>query len=414
MRLVAVVAVAALMSACSGGADHASVPTTSRSIPSRPAVTVPVLQASATGYTVPNPLPRAAPGTLISARADADAAQTLGAGNASQMLYHSTDLAGHDIAVSALVLTPTGRDPAGGWFTVAWAHGTSGLADQCAPSLAPGLAHDPTAVAEVRALLARGWAVVASDYPGLGTPGVHSYLIGAADARAVVDGVTAMHALLGAQVSAPWVTVGHSEGGQSALFVAQVASTRAPRWPFLGTVALAPASTLEALIPLTEASPDPVEQAYLLYALVGLTTVDPTLDVPSLLTPAARVVLADATTGCIDDITNDLRHRHLTQLLVADDATKSRLNALLGRYDDPDRVRAPQPILVAQGLTDQDVPSPATDGMVARMCALGDRVQYRHFAGLDHAGVVPGSLSLVTQWINARRAHAVAVNTCTP
>jgi alpha-beta hydrolase superfamily lysophospholipase len=413
MRFVAVVAVAAVMGACSGSGNNSSVPTTVTK-PPRPGVTVPLLRASAAGYAVPNPLPRGAPGTLISARADTDAARMLGAAHASQMLYHSTDLAGRDIAVSALVSTPTGREPAGGWFTVAWAHGTSGLADQCAPSLAPGLGHDPTAVAEVRALLARGWVVVASDYPGLGTPGVHSYLIGAADARAVVDSVTAMHALLGAQVAAPWVTVGHSEGGQSALFVAQMASTRAPRRPFLGTVALAPASTLDALIPLTDASPDPVEQAYLLYALVGLTTVDPTLDVPSLLTPAARAVLADATTGCIDDITNDLRRRHLPHLLAADDATKSRLSALLGGYDDPDRVRAPQPILVAQGLTDQDVPSPATDGMVARMCALGDRIEYRHFPGLDHAGVVPGSLSLVTQWINARRAHAPAVNTCPP
>ena len=98
-------------------------------------------------------------------------AQELGADHAWQVLYHSTDLSDRDIAVSALVLLPQGTQPATGWPVIAWAHGTSGLADQCAPSIAPGLAHDPTAVKEVRALVARGWAVVASDYPGLGTPG---------------------------------------------------------------------------------------------------------------------------------------------------------------------------------------------------------------------------------------------------
>jgi len=213
-RLLAVLAAVrvACAGACSGGHPGASA--------TRP---VPVLSATSEGYAVPAPLAPAAPGTLIASRDAPSEARELGAGQAWQVLYHSTDLAGHDIAVSALVLVPDGRPPATGWFVVAWAHGTSGLADQCAPSIAPDLAHDPTAVNEVRAFLVRGWAVVASDYPGLGTPGIHTYLIGQANARAVIDGVTATHELLGARVSASWVTVGHSEGGQTAL------SSRQPR-----------------------------------------------------------------------------------------------------------------------------------------------------------------------------------------
>ena len=98
---------------------------------------------------------------------------------------------------------------------------------------------------------------------------MHTYLIGRADARAVIDSVTAAHSLLGKRVSDAWFTVGHSEGGQTALFVAQAADQRASPLNFLGTVALAPASTLNALIPLAEATKDPVEQAYLIYALEG-------------------------------------------------------------------------------------------------------------------------------------------------
>jgi alpha-beta hydrolase superfamily lysophospholipase len=402
VRGAAVIMCVALVGACAGGHDGAGAKRAVRE-----------LTVAAAGYTVPSPLAAAAPGTLIATRDAAPKAQELAADHAWQVLYHSTDLSGRDIAVSALVLVPQGPQPAIGWPVVAWAHGTSGLADQCAPSIAPGLAHDTTAVNEVRALLARGWVVVASDYPGLGTPGVHTYLIGEADARAVIDSVTATHALLGSRVAATWVVVGHSEGGQTALFVAQSASRRAPQTTFLGTVALAPASTLDALIPLAEATHDPVVQAYMIYALEGLSTVDPHVDVARLLTPQGRSVLIDTTTGCIDDITNDLRRRHLDHLIAASNATTTRLQMQLGRYDDPDRIRAPEPILIAQGTADQDVPSGATDAMVSRLCALGDRLEYRHYPGLDHGAVVAGSLSTVTGWIGARLAKAAAPTTCT-
>ncbi len=372
------------------------------------------MQGTSAGYEVPTLLSAAPGGALIAARDAKSQAQRLGAASAWQMLYHSTDLSGHDSAVSGLVLVPPGPQPAHGWPVVAWAHGTTGLADRCAPSIAPELGGDASAVREVRALLARSWAVVASDYPGLGTPGVHTYLIGQADARAVIDSVTAAHLLLGQRVSASWITVGHSEGGQTALFVAQTAEQRAPQWNFLGTVALAPASTLEALIPLAEATHDPVEQAYLIYALEGLSAVDTRLHVEQLLTPQARPVLADTTNGCIDEITNDLTRRRLDHLLDVNAATRARLNIELGHYDDPDQKRADTPILIAQGTADNDVPRGATDGLASRLCTLGDRVEYRLFPGLDHNNLVAGSLSLVGTWITTRLDNQTASTTCKP
>jgi len=401
--IAVVVALASVAAACSGKAHRASAK-----------VSAPTLAVTSAGYVVPASLAPATPGTLIATRAATAQTHEVGAAQAWQVLYHSTDLANHDIAVSALVLAPRGSPPPGGWPVVAWAHGTSGLADQCAPSLAPGLAHDPTAVNEVHALLAQGWVVVASDYPGLGTPGVHTYLIGDADARAVVDSVSATHALLGARASTTWVTVGHSEGGQTALFVAQIARSRAPRWTFAGTVALAPASTLEALIPLAEAARDPVLQAYMVYALEGLSTVDARVDVVALLTAPARAVLPDVTSGCVDDITNDLARRHLDHLLVAGPATVKWLDAELGRYDDPDRSSSPEPILIVQGTADNDVPAVATDGMVTRLCALRDHVQYRHYPGLDHGEVVAASLGTVVPWIRSRFAAESTPTTCAP
>ena len=396
---------AVLLTGCSGGNGSSK---------GLSAAGIPTLRLTPGGYEVPARFAAAAPGALIAVREAGSQAQRLGAARAWQVLHHSTDLSGHDIVVSALVLVPHGSQPAQGWPVVAWAHGTTGLADQCAPSIAPDLGHDQSAVREVSALLARHWAVVASDYPGLGTPGVHTYLIGQADARAVIDSVTAAHLLLGRRVSGSWITVGHSEGGQTALFVAQAADQRAPQWNFLGTVALAPASTLDALIPFAEATHDPVEQAYLIYALEGLSTVDAGLHVEQLLTPQARPVVADTTTGCIDDIINDLMHRHLDHLLDADTSTMAHLGNELGRYDNPDQMHADKPVLIAQGTADRDVPAGATDGLATRLCRLGDTLEYRQYPGLDHNNLVAGSLSFVGDWITARFAHHAPSTTCNP
>src|SRR5690625_7641015 len=40
-------------------------------------------------------------------------------------------------------------------------------------------------------VLTAGWAIVASDYTGLGTPGSHPYLIGEGEGRSVIDAVRA-------------------------------------------------------------------------------------------------------------------------------------------------------------------------------------------------------------------------------
>jgi len=266
----------------------------------------------------------------------------------------------------------------------------------------------------VSALLAQNLAIVASDYPGLGTPGVHTYLIGQTDARAVIDSVTAAHSLLGKRVSASWITVGHSEGGQTALFVAQAADQRAPRWNFLGTVALAPASQLNLLIPFAEGTKDPVEQAYLIYALEGLSAVDANVHVESLLTPQALALLPDTTKGCIDDIVNDFTSRHVNRLLDTASAATDRLSRELGHYDNPDQARADEPILITQGTADRDVPEVATGALVSRLCSLGDRVEYRLYTGLDHNNLVDGSQSVVNDWIKARLAHDAPPTTCKP
>nr|WP_306669980.1 hypothetical protein [Acinetobacter sp. YH12140] len=50
------------------------------------------------------------------------------------MTYKMLGVDGKVVQATALVFTPKTVAPAGGWKIVAWAHGTTGVADKCAPS----------------------------------------------------------------------------------------------------------------------------------------------------------------------------------------------------------------------------------------------------------------------------------------
>ena len=68
-----------------------------------------------------------------------DAFSVPGAAKAVRILYTARD--GIDdksvVPVSAAVFLPRGTPPEGGWPVMAWAHGTTGIADICVPSARP-------------------------------------------------------------------------------------------------------------------------------------------------------------------------------------------------------------------------------------------------------------------------------------
>jgi dipeptidyl aminopeptidase/acylaminoacyl peptidase len=135
--------------------------------------------------------------------------------SAHRVLYRSTALDGRPIAVSGVIIIPAGQPPAGGWPIVPWAHPTIGIVERCAPSLAIFIFQQITGS---RPLLGQGYAIAATDYPGLGTPGPHPYLVGESEARAVIDSVRAARSFPGTGNSNHYAVWGHSQGGQASLF----------------------------------------------------------------------------------------------------------------------------------------------------------------------------------------------------
>ncbi|RYE74007.1 MAG: lipase, partial [Myxococcales bacterium] len=96
--------------------------------------------------------------------------------NSTRVLYKSTNRAGKAIAVSGTVMVPTSKWVGlGSRPVIGLAPGTQGMADRCAPSrqYSEGLEYEAISA---EPLLARGYAVAITDYEGLGTVGVHTYM----------------------------------------------------------------------------------------------------------------------------------------------------------------------------------------------------------------------------------------------
>ena len=188
-------------------------------------------------------------GTLIWARRQTGPDAIAGS-RSRLILYRSTGPDGKANAVSGSVALPKGKAPKGGWPVITYAHGTTGSADTCAPTRGYDAG---TLVSYAYPLLKRwlkaGYAVVRTDYEGLGTPGVHAFLGGETEGRSVLDAVRAARKLE-PRLSKRYVIAGHSQGGHAALFATSLAPSWTPELRLRGTVAFAPASHLGEQFPL--------------------------------------------------------------------------------------------------------------------------------------------------------------------
>src|SRR5277367_2453372 len=201
-----------------------------------------VANAQTDFYRAPRSEAAGAPGTLV--RQEVIDGAPLGA-TAYRVLYRSSGLDNKPILVSGVVIVPPGDPPPGGRPIVAWAHPTSGIVPRCAPSLAIFLFEQ---IQGLRSFVRHGYIVAATDYPGLGTEGPHPYLVGASEARAVIDIVRAAQQVPNAQASERYAVWGHSQGGQAALFTGQLSASYAPELQLVGVAAAAPATDLKALL----------------------------------------------------------------------------------------------------------------------------------------------------------------------
>src|ERR1700747_2897271 len=166
-------------------------------------------------YETPEPLPAGKPGELIRAEQAYEYHLSYEA-STFRILYHSRSPQGKDVAVSGVVLVPDGEPPAGGWPVIAWAHDFVGSARQCAPSLLKSLNEGP--VLSMYASL--GYAVIASDYAGLGTNFQPAVFNAGCNAWVLIYSIQAARAAL-PQLGKKWVVAGYSQGAIVAVGVSE-------------------------------------------------------------------------------------------------------------------------------------------------------------------------------------------------
>ena len=354
-------------------------------------------------------------GQLLTAVPLTGAAALPSASRTSLITYVSDDAQGRPIVVSGTVAVPASRPPRGGWPVISWAHGTSGYSDVCAPSndSPDGLDHDYFAVIDptLDAWVARGYAVVQTDYEGLGTPGPHPYLNGVSEANTVTDIVRAARRL-NRNVGRNWVVMGHSQGGQAALFAAQIGGRRAPELHLRGAVPIAPGGTFVAqTVPYIQSNQPgaAAAEAFLPLILLGAQAADPAINADALVSDAFRPALTAARTGCL---------AQLRAVPTIDPTTVFRAGADLGpltsylAQQDPRMADPKVPTFIAQGSADQLVSPAGTAALVQTLCGKGARIDYQVYAGQDHRGSVAASLPDAEHFVDTVMAGGTPPTTC--
>jgi alpha-beta hydrolase superfamily lysophospholipase len=345
------------------------------------------------------------PGTLV--RSEPAMGYALPPGvTATRILYHTRTASNEDALASGVVLAPYGQPPKDGWPLLAWSHGTSGVARICAPSLMKSLFYNWEGLYEY---VLMGYAVVATDYAGLGTEGRHAYLDMLSNGTDVINSVPAARAAV-PRLSEKWLVIGHSQGGLSSLGVAQLEDAiQDPN--FLGTVALAGASDLEDGIEAVVRVKLPLLNGLVGFWVFGAKTIFPELDLKDILTSKALAIYyASVEDGC-SGASGAFAALPTDEVLLPAWRKNRFIKDFLAR-NQPGMQSTYGPMLLVGGGDDILFTESAGKKVFQRLCSSGARVQRNVYAGLGHDPLVYGSLKDQLDWIEARFAGESAPSNC--
>lgn len=312
---------------------------------------------------------------------------TLGLANAAvdlRILYSSTN--GIDgktpVAVSGLLFLPKGKPPDGGWPLLAWAHGTTGMADICAPSWT---GESLRVKALLNTWLAHGFAIVETDYQGLGTPGPHPYMAVRPAAYDVLDSVrAAQHAFpaIGKKV----VLAGYSQGAGAVIGAGALQPSYAPDLDIRGIVATGvPYTTPETLRTMRQdtANQPSYTLMYPLYLGLMAQQSDPALKASDMFSEKALPLFELTRSACVWQLALEALGSGLTRTESVKEGYYKAIEANLPLLEYPSLTLA-APLFIGMGEEDVDAPTRLQLEFVKKVCATGTKVEAHLYAGYTH------------------------------
>jgi hypothetical protein len=348
-------------------------------------------------YDTPHPLPAGKPGELIRSE-PFDEYELPPEVSAIRILYHSRSASGEDVGTSGVVLLPSEKKPpAGGWPVIAWAHETTGVSRQCAPSLMRNVGHGPFLSMYVNL----GYAIVATDYTGLGTHFRNAFLDAQSNATDVIGSVSAARAAM-PQLGARWIVMGEGEGSLAAVAIAEK-QNEIHDAGYLGSIAISGLTDAKEVFARSAQGPAIGMFTFLAY---GIKTVYPQFQVTDMLTEKAVALYQQIQQNCGETA--------VAQLPTAETLRPGwDNNEFVKQYfvrNTLGQTKAHGAILVISADVDRTVPVAAP--LIARMCKQGDRVQWERYPNLEPGRVIGDSARDQITWIEARFAGRPAPANC--
>ncbi len=363
------------------------------------------LLAVSLSLTIASPSVAQQGGALISAD---PVVETPGGMQAWKIRYWTMTDRGAPQQVTGMLVAPREAMPASPRRVIAWTHGTSGTAESCAPSAMTRFFELTPAIAAVR----QGYVVVAPDYPGLGSPGPHPYLVGTVTGRATLDAVRAAQQIPGAAAGNRFVVWGESQGGHAALWTGQMARADGAGLTLLGVAAGAPPTDLAANFRqasdpsakafLTALTATSWSQYYRVPLVIGRRTT------PGIMTRMAKNCVAIDTTPKFGMLLGILALRRDLQNV---DFAATRPWAGFARANSTTPVQS-VPVLIAQTVADPLVAPAVTRQFARRLCANRVRVRWIDLPGKDHATTAKQSATETIAWIGNRFDGLPAASNC--
>lgn len=311
-----------------------------------------------------------------------------------KIMYTSTTQKGEKVPVTGYVVEPTvawkGKGPRP---TVVVGRGTVGQGDQCAPSRNWPLDKQPDPIASQRAVALEGlyeWVfanqgvrVVVTDYVGMGTDGVHTYMNRLDQAHAMIDAARAARnvAKESGEKFGKVAFYGHSQGGGASAAAIEVVGEYAPDLEPAGAYASAPPADLDAVQRNIDGS-DLV--GAIGFTINGLLARYPELeaDLEAHLNEKGKAAIEDLKTMCTNEITEKYGHQKTSMWTKdgrsLDELLKSMPKARAAMEDQRiGKSKPAAPVMIVSGRHDLNVEYQQAKDLAAKWCSKGSPVVYR-------------------------------------